>query len=238
MPNYRDLDLPLGKIPDLEIARLYNLNRRSVCYIRNKLGILPFIGHILTQEGFKCRSILEAKFDAYLHWKNIPHKHEVRVPNLPYIADFYSEGSFIEIVGLIDYNKYKEKLIKKHRDYDRHCIPCAWYESGSVEYLYKNCPLELKFIDRFCIECGIKTINPSNLMCRPCDRKNWGLKNSIKLICQYCKLSFNRPAGSEKNANKFCSRSCYWNSLKIENPSKQALAMRRWRERNNDSKNR
>ena len=81
------LNVGLGTKPDSVFAKEYNLSRRDVCSVRNKLGIKPFIGIILSQEDESLRSILEAKYDAYLHWKGIAHKHDVRLDNCNYIAD-------------------------------------------------------------------------------------------------------------------------------------------------------
>ncbi len=208
----------LGRRPDSVVAQESGVGRRAVSYIRSKLGIAAFVGLILTQEEKPCRSIYEAMYDAWLHWKGKCHRHEVKVDGLPYIADFWVDESYVEIIGMLPYERYARKFKEKHAAYDRCCIPCQWIEPGSVEYLYRSCPVKLKFREqRKCSECGLEIHDLVQGMCRRCHRKAWGKANATEATCQQCGQTYQRYAG-QPNA-KFCSRSCYWDSFRIPTPS-------------------
>ncbi len=207
----------LGDKPDSVIAKESGIDRRTVAYIRSKLGISAFVGLILTQEGNPCRSIYEAMYDAWLHWKNQEHEHEVKVPGTSYIADFKVNGTYIEIVGMMPVKRYSDKIWKKHSEYDRLCLPTSWIGPEALEYICRDCPIPLKFRPRYCSTCNLETHDLVQGMCRPCHRKAWGKANSEAAICDQCNKSFQRPAG-QPNA-KFCSRDCYWASLRKPSPS-------------------
>ena len=68
-------NIGLGAIPDSEIAVSLAVSKRKVCYERNTRSIPPFNGYLKTQEGYHCRSVYEAMYDAWLHWKDIQHEH-------------------------------------------------------------------------------------------------------------------------------------------------------------------
>ncbi len=74
-----------------------------------------FVGLLLLQEGEPCRSVYEAMYDAWLHGEQVPHEHEVRVANLPYIADFRVGTEYVEIVGMAGFARYRRKLEAKRR---------------------------------------------------------------------------------------------------------------------------
>jgi hypothetical protein len=97
----------LGTKPDSVIAEKYGIERRTVAFIRARLGIAAFVGSILTQEGEPCRSIHEAKMDAVLHWKGIPHRHEVPVLGGRFVADFMfgepGKETILEVLGMLEY---------------------------------------------------------------------------------------------------------------------------------------
>jgi len=131
----------IGTKPDAVIARELNVCRRKVCSERNKRGINPFLGKILTQEEFPVRSIYEAMFDAVLHEKGTFHLHEVPVPSTRFKADFKIEDTFIEIAGMLEYPKYKEKYLNKKAAYEQLEIKVVWLEGQDVEELFKECKL-------------------------------------------------------------------------------------------------
>jgi hypothetical protein len=168
----------------------------------------------LNQEGRRCRSILEAKTDAFLHWSSIGHEHEVRVGRLPYIADFRLEdGTYIEVAGMMQYPRYHKKFDKKMLDYAINGVSVIYLFAHDVNRIFFDCPVELKVLyERVCGECGKQDNDLVNLMCRPCSRKKWGKANAVESKCLRCEKSFMRPAGSPRA--KYCTRECYWSSLR------------------------
>lgn len=220
LSKYDWASVPLGQEPDSHIAEKLGCSRRYITEVRSRLGIAPFVGFILTQEGKPTRSMLEAKYDAYLHWKGIPHTHEPRVPDLPYVADFEIPGEgFVEIAGMAGYDRYNEKLAKKQSAYVRAGVQVNWLTAAQVETLYKGCPVEVKFRARYCSSCGENTTTPANGMCRPCNRKQWGAENGAETrTCQQCKSEFTEPAG-QAISQRFCSHDCYSKSLELGWPS-------------------
>ena len=210
--------LPLGQKPDSVIAKENGLNRRAVCAARNKLGIPPFVGFILSQEGEPLRSIEEAKYDAVLHWKGEAHTHQVPVPGSRYVADFrLASGTFVEIVGMLSFKRYAQKFRLKHEAYDRMALPVVFIEPGSVEYLFKSCPVAIKVRTRICVRCGKTGHDFVRGMCRsPCAMNAWRERRSTTVICGQCGVGFQRVAGS---STKFCCRQCYWKSLEHAWPS-------------------
>ncbi len=221
-------DLPLGLYPDSLIAEQYGLNRRQVTSLRARAGIAPFAGSLLTQEGDTCRSIYEAKYDAYLHWKLIPHQHQPKVPGLPFVADFLVGETYVEIVGMLSFAKYARKLDRKWRAYDANLIPCRWIEPGSIEYLCRDCPVPIKVNPtRHCRDCGKLCADLVGGRCRgSCYMKAWRRARPLGL-CENCKKEFPKPADD----SKFCCRRCYWVSLVSPTPNARALYARRYRAR-------
>ncbi len=213
----------LGTVPDSAIADQFNKSSSYIGQIRRKLNIPAFRGFILSQEGIPLRSILEAKYDAYLHWKGLDHQHECPLGD-GRTADFYVDGKgFVEIVGMLSYSKYKKRFIKKKKWYentddlslDWSCkTPITYLFPKNVEKLYKICSLELKFRKRICSQCGINTTNPANGLCRPCNKKQWGIDNGTTKKCKQCSGRFIANAGSPNQ--KFCNRNCYYDSMRFE----------------------
>jgi hypothetical protein len=220
-PRKRKYDLELyknvglGTKPDSVIARELGIDRRTLTTIRNKLGIASFGGIILLQEDIPCRSIYEAMYDAYLHWKNIPHKHEVKIPNLPYIADFQLENHFVEIAGMTHFKKYERKLELKREIYTKNNIPVVWLSCEDVEALFRDCTIPLKFREnRACEVCGQVTYRIIKNLCKDCYMDLWRIQQSELVTCEYCGTQFNRI-----DNRKFCSHSCYSKSLELDWPS-------------------
>jgi transposase-like protein/endogenous inhibitor of DNA gyrase (YacG/DUF329 family) len=216
--------LPLGQVPDSTIAEMAGISRRDVCNIRLALGIPAFIGLILTQEGVPTRSILEARYDAWLHWKGVEHAHEVPVPTLPYIADFKVGAVFVEIVGMQGFGRYADKLARKQVDYEKYGIRVTWLTAEMVDQMFRDCPIPLKFRTRTCADCGRKVREIVNGMCRPCARMEWGEANGTEVTCEGCEKPFTRAAGSPHA--KFCSHACYAGSLELGWPSWEMIDAR------------
>lgn len=202
----------LGRRPDRAIAIELGVSRERVGGERRSRGISAFVGYILTQEGFPCRSIWEAMYDAYLHARREEHLHEVRVPGLRYVADFRMEsGTYVEILGMLGGRDYTERFLKKHRAYDAIALPITYVEPGSVQYLYSQYPLPLKFRERRCVTCGRDNHDLVRGMCRnPCYMDWWRSQKyaaEAARTCTQCGRSY-RSSGE-----KFCSHDCYAASL-------------------------
>ncbi|MCW5313161.1 hypothetical protein GTQ43_04825 [Nostoc sp. KVJ3] len=218
MTGFIDWDtLPLGTKPDDLIARELNVARRKVCAERNKRGIKPFIGRVISQEGLGLRSIYEAMYDAVLHEQGIEHSHEVPVPNTNFKSDFKINDTFIEIAGMLNFNKYKEKYLKKKAAYKQLGINVVWLEIEQLEILFINCNLLIKFRENTgCKLCGYNSIKLVKDICHKCYCKTWIKATDHEIgICGFCQKQF--PQYSRDS--KFCSRQCYWNSMKLDLPS-------------------
>lgn len=214
----------LGEKPDTAIALELRCSREAVGSARRRLGIPAFGGLVLTQEGVPTRSIYEAEFDAWLHWKGIDHRHEVRVPGLPYIADFEIRGVFIEIVGMVGFRRYENKVAVKRAAYERCNIRTVWLTPTMVGRMFRECPLPLRFRGRQCTSCGIATHQVVRGMCRPCNRRRWGTANARKVSCDTCGVPFEQSAGNPEQ--RFCSHACYSRSLELSWPSWEAIDAR------------
>jgi len=206
--------LPLGEEPDSVIAERVGYSRSYVGLRRRKLGIPAFVGLVLTQEGVPTRSVYEAKYDAYLHWKGIGHIHEPSVPGVPYIADFEIDGQYIEILGMSGFKRYDTKSDRKRQVYADAEVPVTWLTREDVDAVYKGCPVRLKFRSRYCDTCSKKTHDLVNGMCRSCNRKQWGQDNGTGATCEQCGDQFFRSAGAPDA--RFCSHPCYSKSLELE----------------------
>lgn len=207
-----------GQKPDRMIAEETGIPKTTLTKIRNKLGIPAFTGVILNQEGDPCRSIYEAMYDAVLHWQNIAHQHEVRVENLPYIADFKVENQFIEIAGMKNFSKYDNKLSKKVQIYEDAGIQVTWLSREQVEELYKECPITINFREhRICERCGKQTHDLVKNVCRKCYMYVWREESTATGQCQECGNLFSLPL--DKPNQKFCSHECYSASLAFDWPS-------------------
>ncbi len=209
--------LPLGTKPDAVIARELNVNRRTVCKERNKRGIKPFTGRILTQEEFAVRSIYEAMYDAVLHEQGIPHLHEVPVPNTNFKSDFQIDDTFIEIAGMLNYKKYRDKYLKKKQAYETLQIKVVWLNIEELEKLFSKCTLQLKIRENSeCKLCGRKSLRITKELCNKCYCLTWRQATLRPItVCGFCQKEF--PQYSPNS--KFCSRECYWNSMKLDLPS-------------------
>jgi hypothetical protein len=210
----------LGKMPDSMVAEKHGLEKRQVCTLRQKAGISAFNGYLMFQEGGSCRSLLEAKYDAYLHWRGVLHQHGVRIPNLPYIADFLIEDSlYLEVVGMRRFAKYEEKFQRKLEAYRDEGLACLFLLPEDVEKAFGGCPLEIKVCpDRVCKECLAASIKLINGLCSRCSRRKWGRDNGSECICEGCGEGFVLPAGST-GSGRFCGYDCYWKSLEADWPS-------------------
>jgi hypothetical protein len=214
----------LGESPDSVIAEKHGLYARKVCYIRNRLGIPAFVGVVLTQEGTPCRSVYEARYDAFLHWRGIEHRHEVPVLWGRYIADFYEREKVVEITGMIGVKYYDDRLARKKADYKAQGVSVVWMTPAQVNKIYELCPLPIKCRhERKCEACQKQTNDLVKNVCRPCYMKRWHSGGEQVVTCKGCGKEFNRIA------NSFCSRACYWKSLVSVSPSPAALCNRRMR---------
>lgn len=213
--------VPLGTKPDDAIARELNVTRRKVCTERNKRNIKPFIGKILSQEELPLRSIYEAMYDAVLHEQDIEHLHEVPVPHTSFKSDFMIDDSFIEIAGMLNFSKYREKFLKKKATYEKLEIKVIWLEIEKIELLFNSCKLPLKFREGTeCKICGCQTLKLVKDICHKCYSKSWRQSTDRDLgVCAFCQKQFIQYSLD----SKFCSRECYWNSMKMNLPSMEWL---------------
>jgi len=53
-----------------------------------------FSGYFTTQEGERCRSNLEAMYNAFLHWNGIEYEY---IPGEDRVADFFVGGHYVVI---------------------------------------------------------------------------------------------------------------------------------------------
>lgn len=204
--------LPLGEKPDSIIAVEHNLSRRKVAYYRKRLNILPFIGKIISQEGLGLRSVIEAKYDAYLHWKSIEHTHEIPIAGTKYTADFKIGERYIEIAGMTSYTRYREKYEVKRKIYNELGIDVVWLSSKDVNILFSDCQIRLKTrINCVCEDCGLNTYDLVKNVCRKCYIRRWHKSDKYSIICAQCTSQFYT---GDKN-RKFCSLGCYHKSLKL-----------------------
>lgn len=216
---------PLGQKPDSVLAVEFGCSVPTIRAARQRLGIPAFIGLILTQEGVPTRSLYEAKYDAWLHWKGLDHRHEVPVPGLPYIADFEVSGRvFVEIAGMARLPRYAAKMAAKQADYERFNVPVTWLTPEMVDRMFQECPVPLKFRDRQCTDCGVSTHDLVQGACRPCHRKRWGQENANEASCANCGDRFQRNGGSPNQ--QFCSHDCYAKSLELAWPSWEEIDAR------------
>ena len=203
----------LGQKPDSIIAKQLNVSRRTVCRQRKKRHISAFVGIILTQEGLPCRSIYEAIYDAFLHWKQISHQHEVPLPDLHIIADFLIGSQVVEITAMMSFKKYEKRNLRKREAYRQAAIFPTWLTAEDVLALYSRCPVEICFREkRICTMCGKVEYDLVKGYCRPCYMKYWHDKHGITLICKQCGITFN-------GYGKYCSHVCYSKSLEHKWPS-------------------
>lgn len=220
IPMYGSIDwseVSLGQKPDTAIAKELGMTRERVKEARKKLGISAFTGLILLQENIPCRSIYEAMYDAYLHWKEILHKHEVKIQETRYIADIQLDDRYVEIAGMLQFKKYREKYEKKRAELKEKQIPVEWLTIEDVEKLYENCPIEVKFrVLRKCIECGKEEKRILKGYCSSCYMKVWHSQDVYTSVCEKCGKSFTHH---DDDHPKFCSRKCYWKSLEFDWPA-------------------
>jgi endogenous inhibitor of DNA gyrase (YacG/DUF329 family) len=212
--------IPLGEKPDSEISDLTGISTRSVCGVRLKLGIGAFNGLILLREGRPCRSLLEAQLDVYLHWRNIPHEHEVKVECLPYIADIKIGSVYFEVFGMRGFERYDIKTERKIRDYRTNRIKFGQISLRRIRERYLRSGLKVQFkVIRNCSTCGKEDHVLLRGYCRRCYMKYWHKIPTYTIKCPIC--------GETKSSNrrdKFCSYRCYWLSMnKIHWPDNKAL---------------
>lgn len=215
----------LGTVPDSIVAERAGMNRRNVAGYRERARIPCGSVIYRTQEGFPCRSLLEAKYDAWLHHKGIAHLHEQDVVETggKYRADFKIGNKYIEILGMMNIRKYKEKWYKKCRAYWDSGVDWEALVPEDVEDLFQQCSVPIIYEKRECYTCGVPISVSLDGECRNCHRKSWGKKNSTAVVCDHCGNEYMRSGGSE--TGKFCGRQCYWDSLKIKSlPENSQLA--------------
>lgn len=218
--------LGIGVLPDSIVAQESGVSRRGVSYYRNKLGLPPVTVIYRTQEGYPCRSILEAKYDAWMHDNDIAHLHEQEVPGTKGTcrADFKIGNTFVEVAGMIGYKKYAVRWKRKCEIYASIGVDWKAVYEDEVELLYSSSNTKVIFVERSCTDCGEFLTVSLNGMCRKCHRKAWGKNNSVSVRCAYCDEEYPRPAGSK--TGKFCTRECYWQSLRDSRlPSDEYLAV-------------
>lgn len=73
---------------------------------------------IKCNDGHMVRSYYERAFDNYLYKEGIPHEHDVRLPFARrYMADFLIEDVYVEIWGMMTWEKYRERRKRKLKIY-------------------------------------------------------------------------------------------------------------------------
>lgn len=207
----------LGTKSDPALAKEYGVSRKYIESERRKRGIPAFLSNILTQEGVPCRSIYEAMYDAYLHWKQIEHQHEPLIEGTPYKADFKIDGKYIEIVGMLPFPKYAKAVVRKKSFLDAHgTTNVVWLLKSEVEKLYEECPIPLHFRQPLiCSKCGMQEKRRLfGGFCHFCYMK-YGPRHHKK-TCQTCGKTFSHYGNKTP---KYCSHQCYSKSLEFEWPS-------------------
>lgn len=206
----------LGQKPDFEIAVRFGVSYSKVNRERNKRGISPFKGYLLTQEGYHCRSVYEAMYDACLHASNCKHEHEVPIPNTSRVADFRVDGCFIEIAGMLGFAKYTKKHLAKRQELERFGVNVAWLTREQVSARFKKCPVSLRVVaSRVCEMCNKHTYDLVKGVCRKCYMKQWHAEHGTPKVCEWCGESF----VSTNEKAKFCSHAHYAKSLELDWPS-------------------
>jgi hypothetical protein len=179
----------------------------------------------LTQEGQPCRSKYEAMYDVYLHESGILHSHEVPMwdaGKIKFIADFRVGEPIVEIAGMLGFKKYDDRHKRKMAWLRANSVPVIVLTASEVQKLFSGCSLPLITKKRFCSACSKETLDLVKGTCRTCYMKQWhSATEGGQCTC----------GSSTKKGNKFCSRKCYWISLKSVFPSKATLATRAYRER-------
>jgi hypothetical protein len=204
----------LGERPDSVVARELGVSRRHVCAERHRRRIPAFVGLVLTQEGNPCRSIYEAMYDAWLHAKRSPHKHEVRVPHLPYIADFWVASEYVEIAGMTRFGRYAKKYEAKRHAYQTSAVPVRWLYPADVEAVFAERHVPLRFrIQRLCDDCGTETHDLVKGVCRRCYMPRWRMAADDVRTCEQCDREF-----VTREPRRFCSHPCYAKSLELRWP--------------------
>lgn len=195
----------LGLEPDAAIAIRLGVERRVVATERAKRGIAPFIGIVLNQEGEPCRSLGEAMYDSWLHSQDLAHAHEVTVPELPYRADFLVGSTFVEIVGMATYSRYREKLERKREVYAAAAVAVTWLEPTDVQARFSESTVPLRFrAERRCLDCARVEYDLVRQVCRRCYMHRWHDTGDL-VSCLNCGVSFPTSEGRQ-----YCSRECYW----------------------------
>lgn len=201
-------NIGLGTKSDNQIALELGVDRRKVCTERNKRKIKPFLGLYILVEGVPCRSLYEAMYDVYLHENGISHSHEKKVGSC--IVDFEVNGELHEIAGMKGFKRYEQRHVKKQQYYIDNNISVKWLDCANIEQMYKTCKNKVTCRERFCLDCGKRTLDIVKNVCRDCYMKRWHDKGNLQ-ICKTCKQSFTAP---EKDNRIYCSHKCYAENLK------------------------
>ncbi len=162
-------------------------------------------------------------YDAWLHGEQVPHEHEVRVANLPYIADFRVGTEYVEIVGMAGFARYRRKLEAKRRAYAGAAVSMRWLYPADVETLYAGCAVQLNFrATRCCTDCGKPAYDLVKGVCRgACYMRRWHAAAAEARKCPQCGCTFNGH-----DPQRFCSHACYAKSLELAWPDWDELDRR------------
>jgi len=228
MSTYKQTDwdsVPLGTKPDTVLARELGVSTHAVRGARSKRGIRAFSGSGYTYEGVPCRSALEAMYDAYLHSYGVEHDHEVIVPGTSYRADVrLADGTYVEIVGMIDFGKYKQKWLKKAEAYEKANLSVKVLTAQDVEDLYRRATLPALFAkkqERLCPQCGEVAALFTKGVCRHCYATTVLEKPTKTGVCSGCGQTFFYR--SYDHTNKYCSIECYLSKKRVRWPSDEWL---------------
>jgi hypothetical protein len=172
----RDVDwsaVGLGMRTDSEIARDLGCSRSTVREQRRRLGIPVFAGLWLSQESERLplRSVDEARVDAWLHWRGIPHEHEVAygIGRLRADVRITPDGPFIEVAAGHGKGDYSLRHARKRARLEAAAVSVWWLTAELAATLYESCPLPLlATADRCCKQCQVAVAHLKRGHCQHC----------------------------------------------------------------------
>lgn len=108
-------EVPVGTLPDVDLAEIFGVSPKRVSYRRRVLGIPALKTQYLTSEGVATSSRPEALIDLYWHENNIPHQFQVPVGK--YLADWViHETTIVEYAGCIKHFQFGERYAARLRE--------------------------------------------------------------------------------------------------------------------------
>jgi len=137
----------------------------------------------------------------------------VPVEGVDAVADFCVNDEYVEIVGMIEFQRYRERHERKRFAYESAGVRVRWVYPDEVERLFASSSTVLRFkAERECAECGVETYDLVKTLCRTCYMRRWHTSAAARK-CVQCGSAFR-----DAETQRFCSRSCYWKSMELDWP--------------------